>query len=81
MTLFPANGAAPIAASDARLIIHLLAGEIIPPGNAQSIQRIFALLSYNKPRILYLFRYYVDIYDFLYTILIFHINGLIDEFR
>jgi hypothetical protein len=81
MTLFLANGATPIAASDARLTIHLLSGEIIPPADAQAIQRICALLSYNKSRILCVLRYYVDVYDFLYTILIFHINGLIDEFR
>jgi hypothetical protein len=81
MTLFLANGATPIAASDARLMIHLISGEIIPPGDAQAIQRICALLSYNKSRILCILRVYVEIYDFLYTILIFHINGLIDEFR
>jgi hypothetical protein len=81
MTLFLANGATPIAASDARLMIHLISGEIILPGDAQAIQRICVLLSYNKPRILCVLLYYVDIYNFLYTIPIFHINGLIDEFR
>ena len=81
MILFLANGATSLAASGGKLIILSLSGEIISPGDVRAIQRKCALSSYNNAHILGLLRYYMDSGDILYTILIFHINGLTHDFR